>query len=241
METLQAYWSESELQINGLILLHLLGAAAVGMMLGYERSYHGRAAGIRTYTLVCVGSTVLTVISAYPTHWFGGQSNTPMVADPTHIIQGILTGIGFLGAGVIMKEGFTIRGLSTAASLWMTATIGIVIGVGFYGAAISAAILAIVVMGFLKRLEYILPHQSLLHLSLSYSSSKAPQTEAIAKIMLSHGFYVRDWAFHLSRDNDRLEYQVVLQSTQDCKTDTLAAAILQMDDIVEFKLSPSHN
>lgn len=72
MDVLLAYWSAAELATNGLILLHLLGALAVGVLIGYERSYHGRAAGIRTYALVCVASCVLTVINAYPAMWYGG-------------------------------------------------------------------------------------------------------------------------------------------------------------------------
>ncbi|MBX9633421.1 MAG: MgtC/SapB family protein, partial [Magnetospirillum sp.] len=72
MDVLKAYWSAPEITTNFIIFLHLLGALAVGVMIGYERSYHGRAAGIRTYALVCVASCVLTVVNAYPAHWFGG-------------------------------------------------------------------------------------------------------------------------------------------------------------------------
>src|SRR5271165_2643894 len=103
MELLVAYWSQAELITNGILLLHLLGATFVGLLLGYERSYHGRAAGMRTYALVCVASTMLTVINGYPGQWYGGLSATPSSADPTRVIQGIMTGIGFLGAGVIIK------------------------------------------------------------------------------------------------------------------------------------------
>ena len=94
--------------------------------------------------------------------------------DPTRVIQGIMTGIGFLGAGVIMKDGFTIRGLSSAASIWATAGIGVIIGVGFYGAAISATGVALVAMSALGRLEKVLPHQTTLHLTLVYPCDKTP-------------------------------------------------------------------
>ena len=114
-ESLAAYWSTPIVSVNLLVLLHLLGALALGLMVGYERSYHGRAAGMRTYGLVCMASAALTVAVGHPQFWYGGGNTAALGADPTRTIQGIVTGIGFLGAGVIMKEGLNISGLTTAA------------------------------------------------------------------------------------------------------------------------------
>src|SRR5689334_17356708 len=99
MDFLRAYWTTSELATNGIILLNLLGALALGLLVGYERSYHGRAAGMRTYGLVCMASTGLVVICGYPAHWFGGHMGEMVGTDPTRVIQGVVTGVGFLGAG----------------------------------------------------------------------------------------------------------------------------------------------
>jgi putative Mg2+ transporter-C (MgtC) family protein len=241
MDILSAYWSKSELIANGIILLHLLGSLAVGLALGYERSYHGRAAGMRTYALVCLGSTLLTVISGYPALWFGGMSETPAVADPTRVMQGIVTGIGFLGAGVIMKEGFTIRGLSTAASIWMTSAIGVVIGIGFYGAALSGAVIAVAVMSGLRRLESALPHQSMLHLSLTYPRESAPGAEDIRRMMRAHGFEVTDWTFHLADGGKVFEYQIVLQAPAPRNHSDLVDQLSKGGEVLEFRLSPSRN
>src|SRR5438552_9515333 len=115
IDFLTSYWSSGELATNVVILLNLIGALALGLMVGYERSYHGRAAGMRTYGLVCMASAALTVISGYPELWFGARHGPAVAADATRVIQGIVTGVGFLGAGVIMKEGFNISGLTTAA------------------------------------------------------------------------------------------------------------------------------
>src|SRR5690242_21655724 len=103
-ELLAAYWSHTELATNGLILLNVLGALLLGLLVGYERSYHGRAAGMRTYGLVCMASCALTVVVGFPGYWFGGAMNVApdTLVDPTRVIQGIVTGVGFLGAGVIM-------------------------------------------------------------------------------------------------------------------------------------------
>src|SRR5690242_21794619 len=110
-ELLAAYWSHTELATNGLILLNLIGALLLGLLVGYERSYHGRAAGMRTYGLVCMASAALTVIGGYSASWFGGNFLLGTATDTSRVIQGIVTGIGFLCAGVIMREGFNISGL----------------------------------------------------------------------------------------------------------------------------------
>ena len=89
--------------------------------------YHGRAAGLRTYALVCLGSALLVALAEELSH---GPAGGP--GDSTRVIQGIVTGIGFVGAGVIVKEGFSVRGLTTAASVWVISAVGVVIGAGFY-------------------------------------------------------------------------------------------------------------
>src|SRR3954464_59535 len=124
IDFLSAYWSSSELATNAVILLNLFGALLLGLMVGYERSYHGRAAGMRTYGLVCMASCALTVIAGYPEFWYGGRGAHLATVDPGRIIQGVVTGIGFLGAGVIMRDGANISGLNTAASIWTVAAIG---------------------------------------------------------------------------------------------------------------------
>ena len=97
---------------------------------------------MRTYGLVCMASAALVVLAGYPDYWFGGRAIAPVSLDPSRTIQGIVTGIGFLGAGVIMKDGFSISGLTTAASLWASSAIGILVGIGFYAAAILLAFLS---------------------------------------------------------------------------------------------------
>jgi putative Mg2+ transporter-C (MgtC) family protein len=111
----------------GAIALHLVIALAAGGIIGLERSYHGRPAGFRTHALVCLSCCMLMILTVYQETWFSAYSLEQISVDPTRMAQGIMTGIGFLGAGVIMKEGLTVRGLTTAASIWITAGIGIMI------------------------------------------------------------------------------------------------------------------
>ena len=118
------------------IAVRLGSAWAAGSLIGLERSFHGRPAGFRTHALVCLASALLMLLTAYQGLWLKDVSSESIRADPTRMAQGIMTGIGFLGAGVIFKEKLTIRGLTTAASIWMTAALGILYGIGFYYPAI---------------------------------------------------------------------------------------------------------
>src|SRR4029077_3966818 len=104
--------------------IRIVAALTAGAFIGYERSYRGRPAGFRTHALVCMASSMLMLITVYEAHWVQTVGESVRL-DPTRMAQGIMTGIGFLGAGVIMQEGFSVRGLTTAASIWITAAIGI--------------------------------------------------------------------------------------------------------------------
>jgi putative Mg2+ transporter-C (MgtC) family protein len=111
--------------------LRIVGALLIGGVIGLERSFDGRPAGFRTHSLVCIASALLMLVTVYQNEWMTQVALDAIRTDPTRMAQGIMTGIGFLGAGVIFKEGLTVRGLTTAASIWVTASIGILIGIGF--------------------------------------------------------------------------------------------------------------
>ncbi|MGJ4881126.1 MULTISPECIES: MgtC/SapB family protein [unclassified Bradyrhizobium] len=239
MEHLAAYWSTAELETNGILLLHLMGAAAVGLLLGYERTYHGRAAGMRTYALVCVASTLLTAINGFPGSWYGGMAVSPTVSDPTRVIQGLMTGIGFLGAGVIIKDGFTIRGVSTAASIWMTSAIGIIIGIGFYGTALCATALSLAAMTLLGQVEKWLPHQTTLSLSVVYRHGLQPSEAELRECMRAYGFDVLDWCYEYSETKRQFHFELVLQAAGRFETAQMARDLSGAEDVVEFRLAPS--
>ena len=116
---------QDELVIVGRVLLALV----LGGLIGMERTIHGRPAGFRTHALVCLASTLLMMAAVYQGRWMNANAIGTITIDPTRTAQGIMTGIGFLGAGVIFKEGLTVRGLTTAASIWITAAIGIQVGI----------------------------------------------------------------------------------------------------------------
>jgi putative Mg2+ transporter-C (MgtC) family protein len=124
-------------------LLRVVVAAALGGAVGLERELREREAGFRTHMLVSVGSALFTLVSAYGFHEFLVHGGNVVRADPTRIAAQIVTGIGFLGAGAIIRQGFSVRGLTTAATLWVVAAIGMASGAGYYSAAVITTALVL--------------------------------------------------------------------------------------------------
>src|SRR5580765_7844967 len=141
------------------ILQHLFAAVLAGGVIGFERSFHGRPAGFRTHTLVCIASSLLMLVTLYQREWFSQTALETVRVDPTRMAQGIMTGIGFLGAGVIFKESLTVRGLTTAASIWITSAIGILVGIGFWYPAVLGAIATLLVLAVFRFVETRLPSE----------------------------------------------------------------------------------
>ena len=136
------------------LLLRLALAAALGGAIGAERELRDREAGFRTHLLVAVGAALFTLVSAHA--WTDWRFSTPagVVFDPTRIAAQIVTGIGFIGAGAIIRQGLSIRGLTTAATLWAVAAIGMAAGAGYYEAAVITTALVLVSLGPLRGLAH---------------------------------------------------------------------------------------
>jgi len=139
-------WDES--------LLRLVLAAVLGGAIGIERELREREAGLRTHLLVSVGSALFTIVSAYGFHAFLTSGQSVVRADPTRIAAQIVTGIGFLGAGAIIRQGLSVRGLTTAATLWVVAAVGLASGAGYYSAAVITTALVLVALYPLRIVAY---------------------------------------------------------------------------------------
>ena len=136
---------------NTEILLRLMAAAALGSLIGFERERLLWAAGIRTHMLVCVGSCLIMIVSAFGFADVLGQQHT--VLDPSRVAAQVVSGIGFLGAGSILARGEIVKGLTTAASIWTVAAIGLAIGGGLYFAGIASTIVILIILAGVKPLE----------------------------------------------------------------------------------------
>jgi putative Mg2+ transporter-C (MgtC) family protein len=244
IQSLVAYWSAPELAANITVFLNLLGALLLGLLVGYERSYHGRAAGMRTYGLVCMASTALTVIAGYSGFWYGGHAGMPANPDPTRVIQGIVTGIGFLGAGVIMHEGFATRGLSTAASIWASSAIGVMVGIGFYLAAISLAVLSVFCMTLITRFESWLPSRQAVAVALQFRKSFVPREDVVRKFALDRGYEIAGGSIAIKYQDGNPEWHfvaVALGKRNEATLTALAAELSAFEGVESFHLSHARN
>lgn len=139
-------WDES--------LLRLSLAAILGGLIGVERELREREAGLRTHLLVALGSALFTIVGAYGFHAFLESGQSVVRADPTRIAAQIVTGIGFLGAGAIIRQGLSVRGLTTAATLWVVAAVGLAAGAGYYSAAAITTAVVLVALWPLRIIAY---------------------------------------------------------------------------------------
>ena len=136
----------------GSVTVRLVVAAGLGGAVGVERELRERQAGLRTHLVVCVGAALFTLVSAYGFRDVVEQGR--IVVDPTRIAAQIVSGIGFLGAGAIIRQGLSVRGLTTAATLWLVAAIGMAVGAGFYSGAVVATVGALITLGPLRVAAY---------------------------------------------------------------------------------------
>src|SRR5512135_2545971 len=169
------------------IILKLLLGTLLGGIIGFERQTHGRAAGFRTQLLVCVACVLLMIISE---NYYVKGSLTPqfMRIDPTRIAAGAMTGVGFLGAGVILKTGLSIQGLTTAACIWIVSAIGLAIGAGQYLAGISGFAITFFSLWGLRILEVRMPR--LIYRYVTMVTDESGNDQEFASFFTKKGFEI---------------------------------------------------
>ncbi|OWY39956.1 magnesium transporter MgtC [Xenophilus sp. AP218F] len=243
-DLISMYWSASKWQINLLVIANMLGGLFLGCLLGYERWYNGRAAGMRTYGLVCMASAAAISIIGYSAYWYGGHNPDTVHGDMTRVAQGVLTGIGFLGAGMIMKEGMSISGLTSAASVWMSSVVGILLGVGFYAAAIGLTLACVLCIVLVNRVENILPRHFSLFVTIRFRREHNWTVERLREgldpfgvTLLEDSITVKadqdgaEWSFLVSAKNRRMLINVV----------DLSRDIMRIDHIETLSIQPARN
>lgn len=179
------------------IIIRLLLGTLLGGIIGFERQTHGRPAGFRTQLLVCVACTLLMLISE---HFYSqsAQEAGYIRFDPTRIAAGAMTGIGFLGAGVILKTGLSVQGLTTAACIWIVAAIGLSIGAGQYLAGISGFVITVFSLWVLRTFEGRIQQLTFKHVMLVTDASGDEQ--AITAIFESKGFSMGKMEYEIAFD-----------------------------------------
>src|SRR6476660_5679470 len=196
------------------ISVQLLAAVFAGAVIGFERSFHGRPAGFRTHALVCTASSLLMLVTLYQWRWFSPGALERVAIDPTRMAQGIMTGIGFLGAGVIMKEGLSVRGLTTAASIWITAAIGILTGIGFYFPAAVATALTLGTLSMFRWIEARMPAHFYAHHMVRFDKEMSMPIAQLRQLIADHGFSIANMSYHKTGHGQCLEYRMVIRTRE---------------------------
>jgi putative Mg2+ transporter-C (MgtC) family protein len=214
-------------------LLRLAVAAALGGAVGLERELREREAGLRTHLVVCVGSALFTLVSAYGFTAFLVHGGSVVRADPTRIAAQIVSGIGFLGAGAIIRQGLSVRGLTTAATLWLVAAIGMACGAGYYDAALITTGGALLTLGPLRVVSYKIltrfrPQLDRLLVDIPAGGSPAPLIEAVE----AHGGRVV--SLNVAQEGDRrsVSLDVALHETA---APRVVAAVADIDGVLEVR------
>ena len=219
--------------------LRIVGALLIGGLIGLERSFHGRPAGFRTHSLVCISSALLMLVTVYQNEWIAGSAIDAIRTDPTRMAQGIMTGIGFLGAGVIFKEGLTIRGLTTAASIWVTAAIGVLVGIGFWMPAVLGTIATLAVLSLFRFIENRLPSEFYAHHHLRFKREAVMPEKKLRELIATHGFTIANFSTRLVSEGRILEYRMVIRSRDRTNAQLLSQDLLSLPEVIEFRISPT--
>ncbi len=222
--------------VLGSVLVNLGSAWAAGSLIGLERSYNGRMAGLRTHGLVALASAVVVNLSLEPLLLPGAFDPGVTHLDPTRLAQGVMTGVGFLGAGVIFKEGVSIQGLTTAASIWLTSAIGLALGLGLAVPGWCATLAALVILAALRWVEAFLPSKTLALATITFTVAEAPGEPEFVALLAAHRITAAEISYRLAAD-ETFEFRASLASEGRGAFAELAGALRRTPGLKAFDLS----
>lgn len=210
------------------MVAHMALALLLGWSVGYERYFSGRAAGSQVYCIVCATSCAVTLLAGYPALWYGGVAHSARGGDPTVVVGSILTGIGFLGAGIIVQSGLSVRGLTTAASIWGSAAIGILVGAGLYLPAIGLTALFTISVAVVPRIERYLPAHVAIAATLRFRTGYQPNMEQIHRFLAERGLSIPRDSLSITHDGTRFELQCLIFTHTIARADAMNRIAIEM-------------
>jgi len=215
------------------IAFRMLLSLFVGALVGIEREYHKQPAGLRTHILISMGATLIMLLSIYIPQTF----NEYQPADPGRLAAQVVSGIGFLGAGAIMKFGFNVKGLTTAASIWVIAAIGLAIGAGMYWATTIATSILLFALIFLDIIEkWIFPAKFIKHLRIYSAAGFELKTDPILELLKRKKVSVRTIDIEQSFDEKKTSLYFVIQINEKVKINRLSEEIGEIEGVQMVKL-----
>ncbi len=217
------------------VLAKLLLAGLGGAIIGLEREKHGRPAGLRTHLLVSLGACLMMIVSeAFPLKYSGATVDSALRLDPARVAAQIVVGIGFLGAGVILKEGISVRGLTTAASLWMVAGLGMAFGMGLVVPGLFGTGIALGSLYFLKKLEPVIRKDRFLFLTV-LARQRPGVYDDLEKLFVERQLRIADLESDLDLEKGLVRYEFIITQHHRRIGRELTAAIRNLEGIVRIK------
>ncbi len=210
----------------------ILFAAALGSIIGLERELHGQPAGLRTHMILAVGAAVAAIISISYSQFL---SNPDLPSDPGRIVAQVVSGVGFLGAGAIMKAGVTVKGLTTASSLWTTAIIGIACGSKYYDLACFTTIVVILILSLISYLENLLMTQYRTHTLKVTLSDRPGIVNEIKETLLMYKVKVESLNARMP-NKKTLKLELIVRKPKDLAMDKLINILNSIDEAQEMEI-----
>jgi putative Mg2+ transporter-C (MgtC) family protein len=217
---------------------HLIEAIIAGGLIGLERTYTGRSAGFRTMALVAFTSALIINLCSFPSFWHG-TGQTISLMDPSRVVQGLLAGVGFIGGGVIIKDGANVRGLTTAATIWAVSAIGVLFGLGQYITGGLATLITFCVLVAFLKIEKMLPKHQHMQGVVAFSKGEVLSQQELTKLLEGEAMQVADIAYAGNQGADIFEYRMVLSTTDSKAAPRLAERFARMPNVKTFSLVPS--
>jgi len=214
-----------------IIVFRLVLSAILSGVVGFEREFHGRAAGFRTHILLCVGSTLIMLTSI---HIFDVYSNRVLI-DPARLAAGVVTGIGFMGAGTIMRYKASVRGLTTATSLWVVAGVGLAVGSGLYFGAIVTTLIAVIALMFFSRLEHVMIRKNWYKTVIIETKDGLEQLKKIRQTLSEYGSEINDLEADRSADGTHMILKFGLKLTTNLHNAQLIEDIARLEGVKSVK------
>ncbi|MGU3457516.1 MgtC/SapB family protein [Brevundimonas sp. M1A4_2e] len=215
------------------IIWPVAGAIVAGALIGLEREYRASAAGFRTHILVSLSSSLLMLAAVHQIHWLTDTPADVIRIDPVRMAHGILTGIGFLCGGVIFREGLTVRGLTTAASLWFTSAIGILFGVGFFGLGALGTFATLLVLAAVSLTGALLPQRRYAEIKVRYRPDAAITMAGFRLALCAHALNPRK--IDLEADVQALTFTTMVSGYRETRIDALAATLRKDESVLAFE------
>lgn len=213
------------------VITKLVLAAILGGIIGMEREMHGRAAGWRTHILVCVGSCLCMLVNFFIFETYSKNANI----DPTRIAAQVISGIGFLGAGTIIRYGASVRGLTTAASLWAAAGIGLAVGCGFYQGALMATLIVLIALFVFTKIERRFVRKSLLRVLQVHSAGKIAVLSEIKDALIKNQAEIIDFEVKKEDSDKGVDIELAIKMKNINNADTIISSVIHISGVTEAK------